>query len=81
MSKTFSRIISFTVEGEIYNDEITPEQIIRSYDWKFKGFHDHHEDKCFLESSHDDHRGRIINLTRLKEITKWKKPDKEYFLN
>jgi hypothetical protein len=75
MHKTFSRIISFEIQGEIYDEYTSPENIINSYDWRFKGFHDNHEDKCFLESSHDDSRGRITNMTKKLEIKKTDKPD------
>ena len=79
MSKTFNRIISFEIQGEIYDYSTTPEEIIKSYDWHFKGFHDNHEDKCFLESSHDDHRGRITKMTRKNKISKTDKADTETF--
>jgi hypothetical protein len=75
MPKTFTRIISFEVEGELYDLSTTPEEFINSYDWRFKGFHDNHEDKCFLESSHDDSRGRITNMMKKFEIKKTEKPD------
>jgi hypothetical protein len=75
MHKLFSRIISFEIQGEVYDEHISPEDIINSYDWRFKGFHDNHEDKCFLESSHDDSRGRITNMTKKLEIKKTDKPD------
>ena len=77
MPRIFNRIISFRVEGEIYDNETTPEQIIKSYDWSFR--HDG-ENSIFCSASYDDNRGRITNMTRLKEIKKWKKPDTEYFL-
>ena len=79
MLKKFHRIISFEIEGEIYDHSVTPEQIIKSYEWHFKGFHDHHEDKCFLESSHDDHRGRITKMTRKSKISKTDRADTETF--
>jgi hypothetical protein len=79
MPKKFHRIISFEIEGEIYDHSASPEDIIKSYEWHFKGFHDNHEDKCFLESSHDDRRGRITKMTRKSKISKTDKADTETF--
>ena len=80
MPRIFHRIISFEVEGEIYDNSTKPEDIIKNYEWRFKGYQDNHEDKCFLESSHNDHRGRITRLTRKSRITKTEKPDTEFFV-
>lgn len=81
MPRVFHRIISFEVEGEIYDNSTTPEDIIKNYNWHFKGFQDNHgEDKCFLESSHRDHRGRLVKFSNRPKITKAKKPDTEYFV-
>ncbi len=77
MPKIFNRIISFKVEGEIYDKSTTPEQIIKSYDWSFK--HDG-SNSIFCSASYDDNRGRITNMTRLNKIQKWKKPDTEYYI-
>jgi hypothetical protein len=64
MPKLFKRTISFEVEGELYDDNIQPEEIIKSYTWRFKGYHDGHgEDKCFLEACHNHPRGQITKLT------------------
>lgn len=64
MPKLFKRTISFEVEGELYDDTVQPEEIIKSYAWRFKGYHDAHgEDKCFLEASHGHQRGQITKLT------------------
>jgi hypothetical protein len=80
MPKIFHRIISFEVEGEIYDHSTKPEDIIKNYEWRFKGYHDNHEDKCFLEACHNDHRGRITKLTRKSKINKTEKPDTEFFV-
>ena len=80
MPRIFRRIISFEIEGEIYDHHTKPEDIINSYDWYFKGYQDNHEDKCFLEASHKDHRGRITKLTRKSRIRKTDKADTEYFI-
>jgi hypothetical protein len=77
MPRLFNRVISFRVEGEIYDTDTTPEQIIKSYDWSFK--HDG-GNSIFCSASYDDNRGRITNMTRLNKIQKWRKPDTEYFI-
>ena len=80
MPRIFRRIISFEVEGEIYDNSTKPEDIIKNYEWHFKGYHDNHEDKCFLEASHNDHRGRLTKMTRKSKIQKTEKPDTEFFV-
>jgi len=77
MPRLFNRIISFKVEGEIYDNHTTAEQIIQSYDWSFR--HDG-SNGVFCSASYDDNRGRITNMIRLKKIQKWKKPDTEYYI-
>jgi len=77
--RTFKRIISFEVEGEIYDDSTPAKEVLESYNWRFKGFHDNHEDKCFLESSHDDRRGRITKVVRKNKISKTDRADTETF--
>ena len=80
MPRIFHRIISFEVEGEIYDNSTKPEDIIKNYEWRFKGYRDNHEDKCFLEACHNDHRGRLTKVTRKSRITKTEKPDTEFFV-
>lgn len=81
MPKVFHRVISFEVEGELYDSETSPEEIIKGYQWHFKDYDDNHgENKCFVEAHHRDHRGRITKLTKLQKITKTKVPDSEYFI-
>jgi hypothetical protein len=80
MPRIFHRIISFEVEGEIYDHSTKPEDIIKNYEWHFKGYQDNHEDKCFLEASHRDHRGRLVKVSSLPKISKAKKPDTEFFV-
>lgn len=81
MPRIFHRIISFEVEGEIYDLETKPEDIIRNYEWRFKGYDDNHgENKCFVEAHHKDHRGRIVKLTKLPKILKTRVPDTESFI-
>jgi len=80
MPRTFRRIVYFDVEGEIYDNSTLPEDIIKSYEWKFKGYQDNHEGKCFLEACHNDNRGRITKLSRRSKITTSEKPDTEFFV-
>ena len=79
MPRIFNRIITFHIEGEIYDTSTTPEDIIRNYTWSFKDYCDG-KDHLFIEATHKDTRGRITKITRLPKIHKWKKPDTEFFL-
>lgn len=79
MPRLFNRVISFRVEGEIYDNDTQAEDIIRNYTFAFKDYNDG-RDKSFLTMDHKDHRGKITNVTRLPKITKWKKADTEYFV-
>lgn len=80
MPRTFHRIISFEIEGEIYDTFTKPEDVIKSYEWHFKGYHDNREDKCFLEAHHNDNRGRITSVTLRPKIKRTDKPDTELFV-
>lgn len=82
MPRLFSRIIHLKLEGEIYDNETTPESIIKNYDWKFRDFDDIHlGNKLFIELHHSkDSRGRITSITKIPGILKCKKPDTEYFI-
>ena len=79
MSKTFSRILSFDVEGEIYDEDTSPEDIIKCYDFSYKDYNDKGE-RSFLSLEHKDHRGKITKISNRPKINKAKKPDTEYFL-
>ena len=79
MSRVFHRILSFEVEGEIYDNETKPEDIIKNYDFRFKDYNDG-RDKSFLELDHKDVRGKIIKFNGRPKISKAKKPDTEYFV-
>jgi hypothetical protein len=79
MPRLFTRVLTFKVEGEIYDTNTTPESIIRNYTFAFKDYNDC-RDHCFMEITHHDTRGRITQITRLPNIHKWKKPDTEFFL-
>lgn len=79
MPRLFNRIITFKVEGEIYDLHTKAEDIIKNYTFCFKDLMDG-RDHFFIEGSHKDNRGRIIKMTRLPKIHRWKKPDTEFFL-
>jgi hypothetical protein len=79
MPRLFTRIITFKVEGEIYDLDTKAEDIIKNYTFAFKDYSDG-KDHFFIEGTHKDIRGRIIKITRLPNIHKWKKPDTEFFL-
>lgn len=79
MPRTFSRKLSFIVEGEIYDNETSPESIIKNYDW-----HDmtsNYENSIHLMADHKDNRGKITKIYRTDKIQKIpNKPDSEYFM-
>lgn len=79
MPRLFTRVITFKVEGEIYDTETKAEDIIKNYTFNFKDYGDG-KDRFFIESYHKDSRGRITKLTKLPKIHRWKKPDTEMFL-
>lgn len=79
MPRLFKRLITFMVEGEIYDTETKAEDIIKNYSWSFKDYSDG-KDHFFIEGSHKDMRGRILKVTKTPKITKCKKADTEYFL-
>lgn len=79
MPRLFTRIVSFKIEGEIYDKETTPEDIIKNYNFAFKDYHDG-RDHFFIEGDHKDNRGRISKIVRLPGIKKWNKPDTEFFI-
>jgi hypothetical protein len=79
MPRLFNRLITFRVEGEIYDSDTTAEEILKNYNWKFKEYNDG-KDICFLELEHNDHRGKITKLIKVGKTHKLKKPDTEFFL-
>lgn len=79
MSRVFHRVLSFEIEGEVYDNSTQPEDIIKNYDFHFKDYNDG-RDKSFLELEHKDHRGKITQINNRPKITKAKKPDSEYFV-
>lgn len=79
MPRLFTRIITFKVEGEIYDTETKAESIIKNYNWEFHDYGDG-KDRFFIEANHKDLRGRITKVTKLPKVHRWKKPDTEFFL-
>jgi hypothetical protein len=78
MPRIFNRIITFHVQGEIYDRETKPEDIIKNYNWTFKDNSD--DNHFFISAQHKDTRGRITKMTKLPKIHPWHKPDTEFFL-
>lgn len=78
MPRIFNRVITFHVQGEIYDHETTPESIIRNYNWSVR---DNMNGKIQIVASHKDDRGRITKMIKLPKIHKWKTPDTEFFVN
>lgn len=79
MPRLFNRVLTFHVQGEIYDTSTSAESIIKNYNFAFKDYGDG-KDHFFLECSHKDNRGRITNMIKLPKIHKWKKPDTDFFL-
>lgn len=80
MPRIFNRVLTFHVQGEIYDNNTQPEDIIRNYTFNFKDYDDG-KDHCYLMLDHKDRRGKITQMKRLPKIHRWKKPDTEFFLN
>lgn len=79
MPRLFNRVLCFKIQGEIYDNETKPEDILKNYTWNFRNHDGNH--KVFLVADHrHDHRGTITNMVPLYPVQKWKKPDTEYFL-
>lgn len=77
MSKKFTRILRFKVEGEIYVAGVTPENIIRNYLWSCRNSTD---GKIFMVGCHNDSNGAITKITRIPKILPPAIPDTEYFV-
>jgi hypothetical protein len=81
MPKTFTRILSFDVEGETYDEDTSPEDIIKCYSFHYKDYGDYRGvDQCFVMLDHKDHRGKITKISSRPRISKAKKPDTEYLI-
>lgn len=79
MPRIFHRTLVFDVEGEIYDRDTSPEDILKNYDFHFKDYDDG-GDKSYLSLEHKDHRGKISKISNRPRIEKSKKKDSEYFL-
>ena len=79
MPRVFHRTLSFDIEGEIYDSDTKPEDILKNYDFHFKDYDDRGE-KSFLSLEHKDHRGKITSVSNRPKISKSKKRDTEYFI-
>jgi len=77
MPKTFDKVLSFQVQGEICDKgDISPESIINNYTWTQKDV----EGEIHIVGRHKDKRGRITKMTRLPKKHLDKEPDTELFL-
>lgn len=78
MPRLFNRVMTFHIQGEIYDThDTTPESIIKNYDWSFRRNTDN---SISLVGRHKDVRGKITKMIPLPKIHLWKKPDTEFFL-
>lgn len=78
MPRLFTRILTFKVEGEIYDTETKAEDILKNYDWR--SFSSNYDSDIHIMATHKDNRGRITKMTKLPKIHRYKKPDTELFL-
>lgn len=79
MPRVFHRVLSFEIEGEIYDLSTSPESILKGYSWNLhKGSENSNE--IFLIAKHHDNRGRICKINKLVKINKSSTPDTNYFL-
>ena len=79
MPRIFHRVLSFEIEGEIYDLSTSPESIIKGYSWNLhKG--SNNSDEISLVAKHRDNRGRISKINKLAKINKSSTPDTNYFL-
>lgn len=76
MYKTFNKIITFHVEGEIEDKNTSPESIINNYDWSFS---DSFDGNIQIFGHHKDSRGRITKMTKLPKIHNWSSKDTQFF--
>jgi hypothetical protein len=79
MPRIFHRVLSFEVEGQIYDNSTSAESIVNGYTWRlskepFNG------KEVRLIGSHKDNRGRIVKCKKLPGMLKPAVPDTNYFL-
>jgi major membrane immunogen (membrane-anchored lipoprotein) len=79
MPRVFNRTLTFSIEGEIYDSDTKPEDIIKNYDFRFKDY-DESGSKSFVSLEHKDRRGKITKISNRPKIGKTKKPDTEYYI-
>jgi len=77
MPRLFDRVMTFHVQGEIYDDEKTiPESIINNYNWIQKDV----DGEIHLVGRHKDARGRINKMVKLPKVHPWKKTESDLFI-
>lgn len=77
MPKIFDKVLSFHVQGEIYDDsQASPESIINNYNWVQKDI----EGEIHIVGRHKDGRGRICKMVKLSKIHPWIKPKSDLFV-
>ena len=77
MPRLFDRVITFHVQGEIYNDnDATPESIINGYTWFPKDVNS----EIHLIGRHKDKNGRINKMVKLPAVHEYHQSDSELFL-
>lgn len=76
-SKIFDKVLSFHIQGEIYDEtNASPESIISNYDWLQKDV----EGEIHLIGRHKDKRGRINKMVKLSKVHPWIKPQSDLFI-
>jgi hypothetical protein len=76
MPRLFHRIISFEVEGEIYDNSSRAEDIIKNYDWRVQ----HLNDNLVITAHSREKNGRIVNLTKIPKVFRSRKVDTNYYI-
>lgn len=77
MPRIFDRVLTFHIQGEIYDDKVaTPESIINNYVWEQKDV----DGEIHLVGRHKDTRGRINRMVKLSKIKPWIKPPSDLFV-
>jgi hypothetical protein len=72
MSKNFNRTVVLEITGTINDDNISPEEFLKTYSWSFKDYNDRKGDKCFLEISTKEGSGCITHIKKLEGSKNWK---------
>ena len=77
MPQIFDKVLTFHVQGEIYDDEnASPESIISNYSWTQKDV----EGEIHIIGRHKDKRGRINKMVKLSKVKHWIKPKSDMFV-